>query len=809
MTWQAGDRVRVRGADWRVIRSIPFSDCEALDLAAERWPISRTLLLPFDHPRSPSIPRLQVVKHRRWATEAAATLQTSYPFGGLRHCPPAIQLLPFQLEPALAVFRHGFLRVLIGDDVGLGKTVEGGVILREVVMREHQARCLIVLPAAVCMQWVDELSALFGVAAVVADAPWLRRRAQELPADVNPWSLPGVFVASIDFVKRPEVLHPLESLHWDLVIVDEAHNATPGSDRRAAVHSLACMSRVVVLLTATPHLGDEDQFSSLCRLGAETGRPPIATFSRSRSDTPLAGGEPRSRMLPVRLTEAEARTQRMLEEYTGRVWSQSRQRSSSSGQLVATILRKRALSSAAAVSRSIGRRLELLGAAEHVPAQLELPLKEDGVVEGDEVCDAVMGAAGLSDEAVERSWLTAIADASVAAQQDESKVRVLLRLLRRIREPAIVFTEYRDTAERLERALEGAGHRVAVLHGGMPARERREAVAAFSAGGRVMVATDAASEGLNLHHACRLVVHFELPWTPARLHQRCGRVNRIGQTRRVHEIALVARDTSEQLVLLPLVRRARQSGGFVRGALVQRITETQVAAHVLGGAPLDREAADASCPSIPAGTQRVDLRTEAEEEACRLQLLRTVGTWSGPGRAGARDRSGGLVPITSIRARAAVLPGRMTVLVVVTIAGGNGERLEQAPIALSLDCDGPAWAKAPAALAAQIEQVLARVHGPIVGVLSGIIETRVADVGAAYRRVAAALRARDAARASRSRSAARELVQAGLFDRRALRLRIERDRSRQILLEDLAARGTKDDRVHGSFEVRAVLVRRR
>ena len=117
-----------------------------------------------------------------------------------------ISLLPFQLEPALAMLRHGRSRILIADEVGLGKTIQAGILLRELATRDSGFRGLVVAPAGLREQWQRELRDKLCVETTVADTAWLAIRARELPADVNPWGLPGIYVASLDLVKRPEVL---------------------------------------------------------------------------------------------------------------------------------------------------------------------------------------------------------------------------------------------------------------------------------------------------------------------------------------------------------------------------------------------------------------------------------------------------------------------------------------------------------------------------------------------------------------------------------------------------------------------------
>ena len=155
----------------------------------------------------------------------------------------------------------------------------------------------------------------------------------------------------------------------------------------------------------------------------------------------------------------------------------------------------------------------------------------------------------------ERATILRIINAARDAQNGEPKMCVLGRIVRRVREPLIIFTEYRDTLDAIRDAIGGL-RRVTTLHGGQTPQERRQSLRAFTTGAAdVMIATDAGSEGLNLQRHCRLVVNLELPWNPIRLEQRIGRVDRIGQTRTVHAINLLAGGTAERTVLANLLRR--------------------------------------------------------------------------------------------------------------------------------------------------------------------------------------------------------------------------------------------------------------
>jgi superfamily II DNA or RNA helicase len=800
MAWESSDRLIVRGEHWRVLRTSSFADCVALDLANQDRPgTNRTLLVPFDRPRRAPPPRIAMVATSRWCADVAGMVADSFPYGGLRFCPPTIRLLPYQLEPALAVFRHGATRLLIADDVGVGKTVEGGLIVREVAGAAHDARILILVPASLKDQWHQELRTLFAIEAVDANAAWLHASSSELPANVNPWSLPGIYLASTDFVKRPEALRPLEDVRWDLVVLDEAHANTPGSHRRTAVHALACRARIVVLLTATPHTGSDRQFEDLCGTGSVASSEPIVCFRRSRADVLPDFVPVRSRVLRVRISDAERRVHRELEAYTSRLWASAGGRPDTNPVLLATILRKRALSSAGSLVTSLRRRLQLMNAPVAIETQLWLPLGKDEDEERgpseDLPADGVIGGAGLGDEGDERVRIERILEAAEPACASESKLHRLLRLLDRVHEAAIVFTEYRDTADRLREALEGRGHRVIVLHGGLTVAERRVAIAGFNRGDALLVATDAASEGLNLHHRCRLVIHFELPWSPSRLHQRCGRVNRIGQTRPVHEVALVADDTAERLVIDPLVRRAGVAGRFGGGALTSEPSDPGVPERLLAGVHHVRSPAVEPAP--PSSLVTMNLRDEATAEAARLELLRRAkARWRPhPGGPPALPAAGSLRVSRSSGAA-------LTMILTTTIRDRMGAPLEEETIAISGRLTALRWRAPRGMVRRQLVVLVEQIQPQLLRRLSGRTGSRLSAVRTMHRHVRRAVRQREAAIEGSLRSAARELVQAGLFDRVALR-QAPRRTPGQVFAPDDGA----DERmiVRARVRVRAVL----
>jgi superfamily II DNA or RNA helicase len=727
-----------------------------------------------------------VVRPGRWLHEVNRALTDVHPFGSLTAAArSAIRLIPYQLEPALAARREGRTRILIADDVGLGKTIQAGLLLLELGSSAGAFRGLVLVPAGLRDQWVHELSGQFGLSATIADAAWLRSTAADHPVDVNPWSLPGIYVSSHDFVKRPEVLRPLEAVSWDLLVVDEAHAVTGGTDRRAAIHSIAVRSRRVMLLTATPHAGDPVEFHALCDIGGDKSDGPPVIFRRHRSDVG-AGAARKSILQTVIPSEPERRMHSLLERYSRQVWQEATARGDERARLASIVLRKRALSSAGSLAASVRRRLELLTSAVEPDAwQLALPIAEDEDPLEDYEPSVALAAPGLVDPNRERSWLSAIGEAARVAARAETKIRFVLRLLSRLREPAIVFTEYRDTLARLERLLAVPGRSLVLLHGGMSAPERSRAQYRFNERGGVLLATDAASEGLNLHQRCRIVVHFELPWNLSRLQQRAGRVDRLGQARRVHEIALVAADTAERLVLAPLAARAARARAMGDDAgVIDRLTESCVAEIVMAGSPSVTEPSafhrvPSSCVTAPAP----DLWLLAHQEAARLEELRTRLA-----RSHARSLTHPDRPVIASLRSSGIPPG-LYLLYVLSASTTVGHRLHAEPVLLRVQL-GRHFPDAKTA--ERLRQLIASLTQAPDTALASLLDqqagTMLDKIVALHLCVSERSVKREHAVAGARASAARELVQPGLFDRRSLRRAVARTREDEVGREETADR---------------------
>jgi superfamily II DNA or RNA helicase len=675
-----------------------------------------------------------------------------------------IDLWPHQLEPALAVVRHGARRLLLADAVGLGKTVEAGLVLAELRARSGLERALVLAPPGLCDQWRAELADRFGLDSTVSDAAWLRGLRAVIPAGLNPWSVPGIRVASMDFAKRPEVRRGLERVRWDAVVVDEAHLAAGDSERRAAAHALASRARFVLLLTATPHSGDARLFRALCGIGALAAADPIVMVRRSREEAGISGRR-RVHLHRVRPRPAEAAVRRQLDAYIGRVWARRTGPDGRDARLAMIVLLKRSFSGMGPLRRSLAARLERLGPPSGTHGA-QLPLLWDEDDRADAAPDAVLGAPGLDDRHEERRVLRSLEESAALAEARDSKRRALARVLERVREPAIVFTEYRDTLEAIRAATKADA---VVLHGGMDRAERAEALGRFTSGrARVLLATDAAGEGLNLQARCRLVINLELPWNPMRLEQRIGRVDRIGQRRAVHAVNLLAAGTAESDVLARLARRldrARLGIGQVEDVL--GLGEERLMGACLG---LDDEAkaarqaaADGTAPGNHS-PRRMDLAGEARRAAGDIErqrrLLEASRAHPRSGNEARAFRGSGTIAVTAVRrARSPVGGGRTGLLAVFRVRSGTPAGLGAFEELVPVFTEGPfprmprrgqVRAHAEAAMAALVPRMAVS------------IPARPAPPPAAGEGFD-----RDARAAARAR--ARVAVQRGLFDRRAER----------------------------------------
>jgi superfamily II DNA or RNA helicase len=662
-----GAHVVARGRTWSLVRVQEHARCCTVALAGTRRALS--LIVPIDRV-------LPLTAARRWRQARVGDLAASVLDAFLESTllarlgggPAALALVPWQFAVPLAFDEGRAMRVLLADAVGLGKTIQAGLAATAIRSRNEEARVLVLTPAALRDQWAHEWSSRLGIRAWVADPSSTRRARDELPSGVTPWAANPVVIASIDYLKQPEVLAAAAAAPWDLLILDEAHNASPSSDRRVAAHALASAASRVLLVTATPHSGEDDGFSALSAIGARTRDDSPVVVRRGRTDVGLPDSA-RLRVIRVPVSPAERRMHDGLRIYARQVWEERH----AGAPLAMVWLMKRAASSPRALERSLAHRLARLAALAPVPVGEWLPF-EDEVDERDDRDSRVpeeLGAPGLANRDREIKWLTDLHTSAQAAAAEWRKGAALARWMRTSREPVILFTEYRDSLDALVVAL--ADHAPVTLHGGLSRAARADALARFIGGHvRVLATTDVAGEGLNLQAAAHIVISLELPWTPSRLEQRVGRVDRIGQTRPVKAACLVGTSDAERAVVRRVAARVRRASAAIGPELEGRHGDLLLLAAALG---VDVESDGDRAAPLPPTVETPGRVPPDVELAARAWIVRRAGRSRGS-RSSAARAVPGRVPWVRLRPRTPGDPwAGAVVLVYRAVAIGDRQRV--------------------------------------------------------------------------------------------------------------------------------------
>jgi superfamily II DNA or RNA helicase len=519
--------------------------------------------------------------------------------------------LPHQLHALNKAMSGERIRYLLADEVGLGKTIEAGLILRELKLRGMVQRVLVVAPKSLVRQWQAEMRLHFGesfrliepaeLAAlrsfVSSAAPGDRSGTGE--RDDNLWLMHDQVICSIDSVKplegrrgwslerlaayNRERFEDLVAASWDLVIVDESHRLGGSTEQVARYKlgsALAEAAPYLLLLSATPHQGKTDHFLRLIQLLDREAFPDEGSITRDRvrpfvirtekREAIDAEGQPlfKPRMTRLQAVTWQARhaaQQRLYEAVTGYVrhgYNQAMAAQQRHIGFLMILMQRLVTSSTAAIRATLEKRLEALNAPS---PQASLSLFEDETdpeqwaeLDGQSQADMAVQTAvetldGLAREKCEVEMLLDLARETEAAGTD-AKAEALLELIYGLQQAesdptikVLVFTEFVPTQRMLADYLEGRGFTVALLNGSMDLDARTQAQLSFSQDAQILISTDAGGEGLNLQF-CHVVVNFDMPWNPMRIEQRIGRVDRIGQQHVVRATNFVLEETVEYRV---------------------------------------------------------------------------------------------------------------------------------------------------------------------------------------------------------------------------------------------------------------------
>ncbi|MEH0932757.1 DISARM system SNF2-like helicase DrmD [Micromonospora sp. CPCC 205558] len=529
----------------------------------------------------------------RWSAVTSAdvkTLQSPFRSG--------VAIEDYQLEPVARAVDAPRVNLLLADDVGLGKTIEAGLVAQELLLRQRARRIMIVCPAGLTLKWRDEMAEKFGLDFTIIDAERCAMVRRTHGSAANPFEVYPLSIISLPWLRGQKAQRLLDEVlpadgpayprTFDLLILDEAHHVAPAAPKQVyaidsqqtkLIRRLAPHFTHRLFLSATPHNGYQASFTALLEIldnqrfarGVEPDQSAVkdTVVRRLKRDVTDADGKPRfvervATAIPVTYPESERQIHALLTEFAElrRKRLQS-QRGRKATDLVTLLLKKRLFSSPAAFAHTVGVYLEtlrsrkapaVLPADDDVPEWMEDFFDDVATYADDQLAEAEDDALGrtramqpdaTADEMALLEKMYQWAEAKEALP--DAKAKELINYLSAVCKPdgrhwtnerVVVFTEYRDTQIWLAELLrqEGlAGQGLVLLHGGTPAEEREQLRLAFQADPtqqpvRILLATDAASEGIDLQKHCHRLVNYDIPFNPNKLEQRIGRVDRYGQT---------------------------------------------------------------------------------------------------------------------------------------------------------------------------------------------------------------------------------------------------------------------------------------
>lgn len=445
----------------------------------------------------------------------------------------AMNLLPFQLEPAQIALRQPRQRILIADAVGLGKTLEAGILMSELIARGKGKRILVVTVKSMMQQFQKELWNRFTIPLVRLDSSRIQRIRAQIPANHNPFFVYDRSIISMDTLKRDrEYRTHLENAYWDIIVIDEAHNVAARGTRLAQRAQLAQLlsqrSDTLIMLSATPHDGRAESFASLMNMLDPTAIANPSDYTaddiqglcvrRFKKDIKnQVSGAFQERLISIEECQASPQEEEAFDVFTN-MHLKIDARGRGASQLFKTTLEKALFSSPAACTKSINERIRRLDREQ--PDGFEHDIDQLSKLRG--ALEQIVPESFSRYQRLQRL----LHDPQYDWDRDDASDRI------------VIFTERIETmrylATRLREDLSLPTESVAVLYGGLSDMDQQRIVEEFGrteSPVRILVASDVASEGLNLHYLCHRLIHFDIPWSLMVFQQRNGRIDRYGQTK--------------------------------------------------------------------------------------------------------------------------------------------------------------------------------------------------------------------------------------------------------------------------------------
>ena len=502
-----------------------------------------------------------------------------------------ISIEDYQLDPLVRAIDMARVNLLIADDVGLGKTIEAGLVVQELLVRHRARTVFIVCPSSLQIKWKTEMQEKFGLEFRIVDMAYIKRLRRERGIHANPWTSFPRLITSMDWMKSGEAFRSIKDVlpprvsyprKFDILVVDEAHNVSPAtasryaleSQRTRLVRTIAPHFEHRLFLTATPHNGYQESFTSLLELlddqrfarsvmpdDDQLGQVMVRRLKSAIVDSEGRPVYPKRALktLEVDYSPEEREIHRLLKTFTE---SRSKSEGNRPGlDFIHKLLKKRLFSSPMAFATTLAKHRDTLEGRRQRQAKTVMDerilhkaiLRAEEDYADDELAeeaenDAVELATKDSNplEPEQREMLDLLTKwAEKAKNRVDAKAKAILDWLERHLKTdgswndkrVILFTEYRGTLVWMEQILSSNGYggeRLSILHGGIDQDEREEIKAAFQAKPadapvRILLATNAASEGIDLQNWCNYLIHIEIPWNPNVMEQRNGRIDRHGQ----------------------------------------------------------------------------------------------------------------------------------------------------------------------------------------------------------------------------------------------------------------------------------------
>lgn len=445
-----------------------------------------------------------------------------------------VQPYAHQIETVRRVIRQFRGRALLCDEVGLGKTIEAGLILLEYLLRGLVRKVLILTPPSLTTQWQEEMLHKFSLDFVLSDAPGFNS------STTSGWVRFDRVIASFHTAKLAPHSEVIGSIDYDLVIVDEAHHLKSHTTR--LFHFINTLQKkYMLLLTATPVQNTIDELYHLIHILKPGLLDTMKTFKRTfitRGDplTPKNHEALREILRDVMIRNRRSQTEvRFTQRHARTIRLPLSQAEASLYERVTAFVRREHPRVSPDARRSVNTLvLQILQAEVGSSIPAVLPTL-------DRMCQ------NEHNSPAQREELTRLSE-DARRIREQTKTEALLQVLQALDDKALVFTQFRATQEHLLRTLHTQGIAVSAFHGAMRRAEKERHIQEFRERTRVLICTESGGEGRNLQF-CNTIINYDLPWNPMRIEQRIGRISRVGQTRDVHIITLAAMGTIESYIL--------------------------------------------------------------------------------------------------------------------------------------------------------------------------------------------------------------------------------------------------------------------